>query len=252
VPSGEAPHPDVLRAAFQEAVGTKSPLGDLPALRDALARCLTDQDADTRAHAAQVLERLEEDALPIVPNLVTALGDSDPFVRWSAARALGAIEAGRVRAKLPAVKGAEATMGGLIALIYSKDARTRDNLDLDAQIAAINALRPFGEKAARAVDALGEVVASGDFSARLAALQTLSSLHAQGVQKTPRLASITQALVDRYTDIPDPLVQLAAAKLLGEYGPAAAEAIPALHGALRDPHKDVRRAASDALMQITR
>jgi HEAT repeat protein len=45
-------------------------------------------------------------------------------------------------------------------------------------------------------------------------------------------------------------VRVAAATALGELGPAAAEAIPALEAALADPGKKIRVVAEEALEQI--
>src|SRR5207249_10849367 len=140
----------------------------------------------------------------------------------------------------------------LIDLIYQPRAQVRENLDLDAQIAAINALQSYEQDAGAAIDAVGEVTAAGDYTARLAALNTLKALWTKGLKKRPRSQLVTRALTDRYADIPAPQVQIAAAELLGLYGPAAADAAPALREVVRDPDPTLRRAAGEALLNVTR
>ncbi|HEY1861136.1 MAG TPA: HEAT repeat domain-containing protein [Gemmataceae bacterium] len=242
-----------LVAPAPEEKGDIGPLGYLVPILHALEKILTnraDPEVDARIAAVHALELLGVDGLPATPALVKALSDPDPFLRWTSARTLGTVEAARRRAKLPPVKGAEGAVDGLIALVYSPDPRVRVNLDTDAQIAAIGALASYEKEAEKAVDALGTVAAEDDFNARVAALSTLKSLWNQGVTKRPSTAALTRALAEQFPGHPQ--VQIAAAELLGLYGPAAANAVPALRGALEDPDIGVRRAASEALLRITR
>jgi HEAT repeat protein len=242
-----------LRASAQNDKSAVGPLGDLTALLRALEEVLTnrnDPEVDARIAVVQALELIGTDALPATPALVKALSDPNPFLRWTAARTLGTVEAARRRAKLPPVKGAEGAVDGLIALIYSPDSNVRVNLDTDAQIAAIVALAAFDKDAEKAVDALGTVAAEDAFNARFAALSTLKALWNQGVKKRAPTALLARALAQTFPEHPQ--VQIAAAELLGLYGPAAADAVPALRAALKDPEIGVRRAASEALLKITR
>src|SRR5205823_1156405 len=58
---------------------------------DALADALHSPDVATRRSAIHVLEVLGAAALPKVDAVTAALGDEDKFVRWAAARTLGAL-----------------------------------------------------------------------------------------------------------------------------------------------------------------
>jgi HEAT repeat protein len=244
---------DALSASAQNDKSAVGPLGDLTEILRALEEVLTnrnDPEVDARIAVVQALELVGVDALPATPALVKALSDPNPFLRWTAARTLGTVEAARRRAKLPTVKGAEGAVDGLIALIYNPDSNARVNLDTDAQIAAIVALAAFDKDAEKAVEVLGTVAAEDAFNARFAALSTLKALWNQGVKKRAPSALLARALAQTYPEHPQ--VQIAAAELLGLYGPAAADAVPALRAALKDPEIGVRRAASEALLKITR
>jgi HEAT repeat protein len=248
-----------LRLAPAPAPEDKSnpePFTDLAPVLRALEKAVSnsnDPDMEARLAAVQSLGMLGVDALPATPALVGALRDPNLFIRWAAARALGEIEAARRQAKVAPFKGSDAAVAGLIGLVYHPDPRVHVNLDPDAQIAAIVALSAYDlrsstKNAEKVVYALGEVAASDDYSARLAALATLRSLWVQGVKTRASTRSLIRALFTQYPGFPQ--VQIAAADLLGLYGRAADDAAPALRDALRDPDPAVRRAAGEALLKV--
>ena len=63
------------------------------------------------------------------------------------------------------------------------------------------------------------------------------------------IPSEVNSLIEKLKD-PDEEVRQNAAKALGEIGPEAKAAIPALREALKDDYKAVRKAAEDALKEI--
>src|SRR5260370_22880347 len=77
---------------------------------------------------------------------------------------------------------------------------------------------------------------------RLAAMHALEDIGLTAQAAIPVLATVLQS--------PDVQVRLAAARLLGKFGPAALEAKEALRAALRDVDAEVRKTVGDALLQI--
>ena len=139
---------------------------------------------------------------------------------------------------------------GHLSLRFANSRGPGANLTFRHALAAIVALAAYEDVAEKAVDALGTVAAEDDFNARYTALSTLKALWSHGVKKRPASAVLTGALAEQHPGHPE--VQISAAELLGLYGPAAVNAVPALRGALNDPDIGVRRAASEALLKITR
>src|SRR5262249_34919040 len=94
-----------------------------------LATGLANKDIRARRAAIEVLENLGPAAAPAEKSLVDCLADSDPFVRWAAARTLGKI----------APIGAETAVAAL--------ARLLEDGDLDLRLAAAGALERYGPAA---------------------------------------------------------------------------------------------------------
>ena len=69
----------------------------------ALATALTAKDVRVRRAALDVLDVLGPVATPAAPAVARVLTDTDPFVRWSAVRALDAIGSPGARPAIPAL-----------------------------------------------------------------------------------------------------------------------------------------------------
>jgi HEAT repeat protein len=212
---------------------------DLLPVVQALEKGISDTDAEARVAAIQVLEMLGENSVPATPTLVKALRDHDLFVRWSAARALGKIEASRRRGKRPRAAGAKGAVDGLIRLL--------SDTDLDVQLAAAVGLEPYAGDAASAAGPLAYAAATGDPSFRLAAIHALGEI---GEPAYTRGAAAQLAKAVAFGGPEEAPVRAEAARLLGRFGPAAQDFIGALRKALKDPDANVSRAASEALLSI--
>jgi HEAT repeat protein len=192
-----------------------------------LAEGLDDADARARRAVIDVLETLGATAAPAAPALVKALSDSDPFVRWSAARTLGKISPASAETAVPA----------LVELL--KDA------DLDLRVAAAASLERYGRAARTAVPGLMQMLHATDADLRVAVI------HALGAIGSPEAAQALPGLTTAVSD-PDPRVQQAAAEVLGELGPVAGDAVEPLRRALQTGAPKVQKAAGEALLKIMR
>jgi HEAT repeat protein len=193
---------------------------------EALVPGLSDRDVKTRLATIDVLEALGPAAAPAGQALVKALGDSNRFVRWAAARALGTIGAVVPETAVPA----------LIKLLSDSD--------VDLRVAAATTLARYGQAARPALPALIGALGGDDATLRVAALNALASI---GLEAQPALPAIRDALDDR-----DAQVRQSAARLLGKFGPSARDALDSLRMRLKDVNPEVRTAARDALMNIGR
>jgi HEAT repeat protein len=190
-----------------------------------VTRLLADSDVAVRKRAIDFLENLEELAAPAVPALTGALADPNRFVRWAAARAIGAIGPEKTTTAVP----------GLAKLLSDPD--------LTVRIAAANTLFAMGDDAKAAVPALVQGIGEGDVEGRLAAMQALYGM-IPGLSKAA-IPTLIQLLGNS-----EPRLRRAAALTLGRMGPVAAPALPALRTALGDDDADVRVNASDAILNI--
>jgi HEAT repeat protein len=230
----------VLPAAVQAGpVADDDPLrkGLEPGL-DVMARGLGDKDAAVRLAAVEFLEMLDEGARPATAALVQALCDSDPFVRWGAARALFRM------APDEGEKVGEAFAQTIREQIVPGLAKRLDDVDLDARLAMLKALRRYAAFATSAVPALIQATRVGDADSRVEAIHTLEAAAARD-DAAPAVQALAAALKNS-----DSRVRQAAAQALGNFGAAAAPALPALRVALDDPDEDVRRLASESLLTI--
>jgi HEAT repeat protein len=190
----------------------------------ALAERLNDPDVRARQGAIEALEMLDEDAAPVAASLVTALADTDAFVRLAAARTLGKIGPAQAPLAVP----------GLTRML--------NDPDLDARMAGVEALKHFGPLASPAAPSLAAVLNQGDTEFRLAILQALENI---GNLSQPAISEIAETLKSS-----DVRLRVAGVHLLRKYGPAAIEAKKALKLALVDSDEEVRKGASDALLDI--
>jgi HEAT repeat protein len=223
----------------------------------ALAKALKDEDRDVRRDVAATLWRVGHGAAAAVPSLCNALKDDDREVRCSAAGALGAIGS-EAKAAVPALTEA----------LGDKDPDTRQFAaralvrigDLKARSAAAPVLR---EELRRVPDqrvrtelivflwTIGPEPAStfptlkdGDAGDIISALQ----LWPKADKGTRENAVPTLVAALRGAKASAPRAQLA--QVLGEIGPAAAEAIPVLVEATKDGDDSLRKQATEALKKI--
>jgi HEAT repeat protein len=215
--------------AADEAAGrlAEDPLG--PALKEAvpvLAKRLSADEVRARLASLYVLETLGPEAAPAAGEVVRALRDRDPFVRWGAARALGRM----------ALKGEAAgkAVAGLAPLLKDDNA--------DARLGAAAALQRYGAAARGAVAELSAAVKEGDDEVRLRAIAALAAIGPEAGKDA--VAALVKAL-----QAGEPDVRAAAAGALGQVAPGDKAAREALRKALDDPDAEVRGAASAALLR---
>jgi len=192
-----------------------------------LIEALEAESFHTRYWACRALRAIGPGAKPAVPVLVRLLREDLPSVRRHAAQALGGIG--------PQI-GEEA--------IASLAAALDDPLEPVREDAAV-ALGELGPPAKAAAPALERVITRGPLAARVPGAKALWRI-------TGRSDPAVGVLVD---ELGDYLWGAAAAEALGEIGPPAAGAVPALRklAASSDQgREDVRQAAVDALKQIDR
>ncbi|QDU95917.1 HEAT repeat domain-containing protein [Lignipirellula cremea] len=186
-----------------------------------------------RMMTARILYRLGPDAADAVPELIEALeaaGDDkeDNDFREVAQFALGRIGA----ASAPAVE----------VLVDSLDSD-----DPEVQGSAIFALAKIGPGAQAALPALKEKLNSENRREKL-----LSAWAIMKIQTSDRklLAPLAMPFLVEALTSDHEFVRIEAAKALGELGPLAATAVPALEEAATDSSSDVREAAAAAVAQI--
>jgi HEAT repeat protein len=184
------------------------------------------------------------------PALIDALRADSWVLRWSAARALGAIGSGNA-------SGARGGVGALAKALRDGDSRICE--------AAAFALEEIGTKAREAVSALGEAATTSSadsgvcrvidttanaqavdldngWTVRWAAVRALGVVGAGNPDALPHLKA---ALKDEQWQ-----VRGVAALALGRFKAEAPTAVQALIAALKDEHPAVRRAATLALADM--
>ncbi|HMC88449.1 MAG TPA: HEAT repeat domain-containing protein, partial [Gemmataceae bacterium] len=213
------------RSASSAAQGPA--LGNMQGTVQQLAEGLKDEEPRSRRTVMDVLETLGAAAAPAAPTLAKALSDPDPFVRWAAARTLGKI----------APAAADVVVPALAAML-------RDT-DLDLRVAAAAALEHYGKAAGSVVPELIRALGATDAEMRVSVIRALGAIGAPDAG--PALPGLTAAVSD-----PEPRVQEAAAKVLGDLGALAGEAAEPLRKALQTGTPAVQKAAGEALLKIMR
>jgi HEAT repeat protein len=217
---------------------------------------LREQSTHVKYRALQALATLGPAARAALPDVLAILPNQDAALRSGGCYALGAMGF------------APESASALIAALKDKD--------LYVRLAAASALGELGPQAAAATTPLEACLQDGDAGVRLVAAGALARvdpaqaeqcvrLLVAGLQRQDpslRLYSVRalwkcgrpkEAIPALVTALqaPDASVRNLAADVLGDFGPAAREAVPALR-ALRDndPADNVRQTAADALRQI--
>lgn len=219
------------RAILSARPGQPDPLaGAWPPIRQAVADRLKDPSPAVRLAVVEALESLS-DAVETRGLLREAAADKSSFVRWAAARALGA---------MAPPKATEAIVApDLVAL----EPLTRDP-DIDVRIAALTALTRLGPTARGAIPAVQAAASRGDVEPRVAAIGALWALDSPAKTTVPILI---EGLQDK-----DVRVRRAAAGGLTRFGPDARPALPELRKALNDEDPELRLLASEAVLSIER
>jgi HEAT repeat protein len=199
--------------------------------REMVRRRFTDPNPRSRRTSLLAIEGLGNAAIPLLPQLIRATKDSDRFVRWTAARALGKL--GQPETKLTAAQ-IKTSLGALGHLL--------DDEDLDVRIAAAKAIEAFGESAEPAVPALVAHINVGDAEYRIAVIRAVESVGNAARSALPAIARELKQV--------DPRLRTEAARALGRFGPLARAYVPELEKLSNDPDSDVRRAASAAIINI--
>lgn len=180
---------------------------------------LVDASQDVvKVHAMQALGNIGEEADTVVPKLAAALTDRHPRVRMHAARSLGQFGA---RAK-PAV----APLGSALT---DKVERVR--------LASAQALGQIGPDAAAAVPALAKALDDEAGTVTLSAAEALGKIG----------AAAAPAVAERLSN---PKMRALAAGVLGDLGPQARAAVPALIKALQVPDSEGKQEIMLALGAI--
>jgi hypothetical protein len=183
---------------------------------------LKNPNRNVRRFAASALRRLEKDAQPAVPDLVTAIADKDPVVREEAiiaVREIGPRYSGFAPAILRALGDPEPHV------------RTQTALAAGA----------LGPRAKVAVPALTELLRDPDQYVLEAAFQTLKDIHGFDAAAVPALADLLK---------PNSPMQMGAVIALTELGPRAKAAVPALAASLRPGNPHLACEAINALIRI--
>ena len=165
--------------------------------------------------------------------LVKTLGDRNDWVRWYAIEALGNMGG-----------EAAAAVDALLPLLEHQAPLTRRRA-----IEALGQIRPPAKQAAAALVKARDHDA--DKTVREAAVTALYQVNLPDLSKQAAMGTLStvRELMEKLRS-GDQFAALAAAKALGEMGPTANDAVPALALALRDKHKTVREAAAKALSSV--
>lgn len=186
-----------------------------------LVRQLRSEHVSERYFAAQGLGNIGPDAKDAVPALARAL-EADASVRCPAAIALGQIRL---------------AVGNVVQLL----GQALQDEDRNVRWAAAGALGNIGAQAKEAIPLLRQALDDRDEGVRQTAAEALVKLGVPGRAVPVLIAS----LEDKHW-----CNRRWAAKILGDVGPPAKAAIPALRKALKDEHAEVREAATEALKKI--
>ncbi len=218
---------------------------------DELVKGLDSKDPTSRDRAADELEQLGHNAKPAVPALIKALGGDDESLQWHVARAIGAIG-----------PGASEAVPTLTKLLESKSPTVRANAAL--------ALANLGDAGKTAIPQLAKLAVDPEVSVRRAAMQSLHTMKPGKEVMVPLMIGVfketepsvllpaLQSLAEMGDAAVPALIDASKTKegrywaclALGEIGPAAKDAVPALKELVSAEEPEIRLQAIIALGQI--
>ena len=192
----------------------------LPAL-DALVAAFSDSEPRVRWHAARAVGLIGEDARSTLPRLLELLDDSDPLVVTQAAAALAHIREDDGRIHIPDADAA------FYATAVEPLAKTALHPDPRARRAAVRALRVLSPSLAAMAPVVSKHLADADPTVVLGALHTLADM---GDDAVPFLMEAMK----------DPKSRYWAEVALAEIGDEAAPAAEALAGLVAEGETEER------------
>lgn len=208
---------------------------DLEGTVEAMIDGLSDPDYRVRLSSVDVLETLRIWAVPAIPALVKALGDTNKFVRWASARTLG-----RLAEAATKNNQAKDVVAGLMRLLNDRE-------DVQVRKTAALAIQQYGPAAKDAVPQLARGINRGDKEYIIAVLRALQAI---GTEAQPALPNVAWIMNRR--DLATS-VRVEAAQTLGRFGALARKQLPDLRAIMEsDPNDEVRDAASSAVLAIER
>lgn len=206
----------------------------------ALKEILKDEKVSIRRRAAESLGQIGLKAEPAAHVLAALTNDADLGVRRAAAWAL--LEIGQeIQAAVP-----------VLAQELKRDKDMKDSDDWRIRRAAAQKLEGLGVKARSAAPALAGAMENDDYLVSQCASRALLAMGPDAKAAVPTLIWIVtreltpaNEIKNSYMSRPD-----VAATILGQIGPAAKDALPALEDAAKDRNEKLRAAALDALKRI--
>ena len=230
----------VIRAAAAEALG-----GISPAAVPALIQALQDPEKEVRQAAVSALGEVGAEAAAAVPDLVALLPQDGPR-GLHVVFPLSRIGPAAVPALIQALRGRDTD-------VRSRAAQVLGLIGPEAQAAAptlVEVLRdPEARVRVRAAEALWQVAQDPTGVALLAAVlgdedgvlrrDAARFLGQMGPAARPAVPALVEALRDA-----DDATRVPVAEVLGRIGPGAAAAVPALAEALREPEDPISRTAA--------
>jgi HEAT repeat protein len=215
---------DGKRTLVVKALGLIAPKAKeaIPPLLDAVK----DQDKDVRIAAINALAGIDPKVKEAVTALTKALGEEDVEVRLAAVQALLAIQGAEAKEPIAALRD----------LLSHKESSARRD--------AASALGDLGVAAKGILPDLAHLLKDPDGGVRSAAAYAVARIKsAEAVRASVEI--MLPGLGDK-----EVRVRQEAARFLGQLGPDAKAAIPALTKALRDEDEEVSKAAIEALGKI--
>jgi HEAT repeat protein len=216
--------------------GPRPPAVDLDAAANRIGR-LKDRDPAVRALAARLLEHVGAKAAPAIPVLIETLSDSDDEVQYAALEALESIGRAVVPAVLRAMTNERTRLRGGATSLAARMAGEDERL-LPGLLKAMRDPSPYVRRCA--TFGLGKMRRHPDEVVPV----LIAALSDQAEAKEEPTAP---ALDRRSTD--GPLCR-SAALALGNMGPSARAAIPALLKSLNDPDQGLSAVSCYALVKI--
>jgi HEAT repeat protein len=203
-----------------------------------LTRKLSSHFLQARIAAAEALTAIGPAAASAVPALITGLSDSYADARQAMAVCLGQLG--------PA---AEPAIPALVRLLADRQARVREAAEL-----ALERLGPVTIPALIALLEARDAERKETWQAAKDKVSNWSPHPLPGIAVIERdkfINNMYWATYEIVADLTSPeIAQLSVLQLLGKFGPAAADAVPAIVPALADPNPGVVSAAAEILGQI--